>query len=51
MQNINPKMRDQADNNNTITVPGGVDANLLMNALTNPEIGELLISLAKTMKI
>ena len=33
MQNINPEMRDQADNNNTITVPGGVDANLLMNAL------------------
>ena len=35
----------------TITVPDGVDAELLMKVLWNPEMAALLTSLAKTMKV
>lgn len=35
---------------NTMTVPEGVDAELLMKVLTNPEMTALLTSLAKTLK-
>ena len=35
----------------TITVPDGVDAELLMKVLGNPEMAALLTSLAKTMKV
>ena len=35
----------------TITVPDGVDAELLMKVLENPEMAALLTSLAKTMKV
>ena len=49
--NLNPQMRSQANNNNTVAVPEGVDAELLMKVLTNPEMAALIISLAKTMKV
>ena len=48
---LNPEMRGLVENNNTIAVPAGVDANLLMKVLTNPEMAALLTSLAKTIKV
>ena len=50
-ENLNPEMRGQVESNNTIAVPEGVDAELLMKVLTNPEMAALLTSLAKTMKV
>ena len=45
-------MRSQANNSNTaVAVPEGVDAELLMKVLANPEMAALLTSLAKTMKV
>lgn len=37
--------------NYSSTVPDGVDAELLMKVLGNPEMAALLTSLAKTMKV
>lgn len=52
-ENLNPRMKgedaDQAAN--TVTVPEGVDAELLMKVLGNPEMAALLMSLAKSMKV
>lgn len=50
-ENLNPKMKAQDEGNSTITVPDGVDAELLMKVLGNPEMAALLTSLAKTMKV
>ena len=50
-KNLNPQMKEQDEGSSTITVPDGVDAELLMKILGNPEIAELLTSLAKTMKV
>ena len=50
-ENLNPEMRSQTNNSNTVAVPEGVDAELLMKVLTNPEMAALLTSLAKTMKV
>lgn len=50
-ENLNPEMRGQSESSNTIAVPDGVDANLLIKILTNPEMATLLTSLAKTMKV
>lgn len=50
-KNLNPDMHDQEEKGNTISVPEGVDAELLMKVLGNPEMAALLTSLAKTMKI
>lgn len=50
-ENLNPEMRGHVEINNTIAVPDGVDAELLMKVLTNPEMAALLISLAKSMKV
>lgn len=52
-ENLNPDMHDQnrADQNKSINVPEGVDAQLLMKVLRTPEMAALLTSLAKTMKI
>ena len=36
---------------NKITIPEGVDTELLMKVLSNPEMAALLTSLAKTMKV
>ena len=48
---LNPQMKAQDEGNSTITVPDGVDAELLMKVLGNPEMAALLTSLAKTMKV
>ena len=50
-ENLNPEMRSQANNSNTVAVPEGVDAELLIKMLMNPEMAALLTSLAKTMKV
>lgn len=52
-ENLNPDMHGQAGvvSNNSISVPGGIDAELLVKVLENPEMAALLTSLAKTMKI
>ena len=50
-ENLNPQMKNQDEGNSTITVPDGVDAELLMKVLGNPEMAALLTSLARTMKV
>ena len=52
-ENLNPDMHGQTgtEPNNSISVPGGIDAELLAKVLENPEMVALLTSLAKTMKI
>ena len=50
-ENLNPQMKEQDEGSSTITVPDGVDAELLMKVLGNPEMVALLTSLAKTMKV
>ena len=50
-ENLNPEMRSQTENNSAVGLPVGVDADLLMKVLTNPEMAALLTSLAKTMKV
>ena len=53
-KNINPYMKEQLgegkENENKVTIPEGVDANLLMKVLGNPEMAALITSLAKAMK-
>ena len=53
-ENINTDMKEQMgeskDNENKVTIPEGVDMNLLMKVLGNPEMTALLTSFAKTMK-
>ena len=53
-KNINPDMKEQRreikENENKVTIPEGVDANLLMKVLGNPEMTALITSLAKAMK-
>ena len=53
-KNINTDMKEQMgeskDNENKVTIPEEVDANLLMKVLGNPEMAALIISLAKIMK-
>ena len=44
-------MKGSEEKGNTIAVPEGVDAELLMKVLGNPEMAALLTSLAKTMKV
>ena len=50
-ENLNPQMEEQDEGSSTITVPDGVDAELLMKVLENPEMAALLNSLARTMKV
>ena len=50
-ENLNPQMKGSEESGNTIAVPDGVDAELLMKVLGNPEMAALLTSLAKTMKV
>ena len=50
-ENLNPQMKGADESSNTIAVPEGVDAELLMKVLGNPEMAALLTSLAKTMKV
>ena len=49
-ENFNPQMKEQDEGSSTITVPDGVDAELLMKVLENSEMAALLTSLVKTMK-
>ena len=49
-EKLNPQMKEAEEKVNTIAVPEGVDAELLMKVLGNPEMAALLTSLAKTMK-
>ena len=49
-ENLNPKMKEDKGDSRKIEVPDGVDAELLMKVLANPEMSALLTSLAKTMK-
>ena len=51
-KNLNPQINEQATAGKaekTLTVPEGVDAELLAKVLGNPEMAALLASLAKTM--
>ena len=48
-ENLNQQMRDDKGESKKIEVPDGVDAELLMKVLANPEMAALLTSLAKTM--
>ena len=47
-ENLNLQMKGSEEIGNTIAVPEGVDAELLMKVLGNPEMAALLTSLAKT---
>ena len=50
-ENLNPQMKEQGEGSSTITVPDGVDAELLIKVLGNPEMAALITSLAKTMEV
>ena len=50
-ENLSPNMHGQEPKSKTVSVPDGVDAELLMKVLENPEMAALLTSLAKTMKV
>ena len=47
-ENLDPQMREKEEDKSMVSVPEGVDAELLMKVLTNPEMAKLLASLAKT---
>ena len=49
-ENLTPQMTEDKGDSKKIEVPDGVDAELLMKVLANPEMAALLNSLAKTMK-
>ena len=51
-ENLNPHTKGAVDGQtaNTAAVPEGVDADLLMKVLGNPEMAALLTSLAKSLK-
>ena len=53
-KNINPDMKEQMgeikENENKVTIPEGVDANLLMKVLGNTKMAVLITSLAKAIK-
>ena len=50
-ENLNPNIHEQKGEENKITIPEGVDPELLMKVIGNPEMAALLTSLAKTMKV
>ena len=50
-ENLNPDIHEKNGEENKITIPDGVDPELLMKVLGNPEMAALLTSLAKTMKV
>lgn len=51
-ENLNPQMKGADDDQtaNTVAVPEGVHAELLMKVLGNPEMAVLLTNLAKSLK-
>lgn len=48
-KDLDPQFRKNESGENIMTVPEGVDAELLAKVLANPEMAVLLTSLAKTM--
>lgn len=50
-KDLDPKLRKNEQGENVMTVPEGVDAELLAKVLANPEMAALLTSLAKTMNV
>ena len=50
-ENLNPDIHGKNGVENKIAIPEGVDPELLMKVLGNPEMAALLTSLAKTMKV
>ena len=55
-ENLNPDIHGASgtqnnNNNNMISVQEGVDADMLMKVLENPEMAALLTSLAKSIKM
>ena len=50
-KNLNPDIHDQKEEENKFTIPEGLDPELLMKVLGNPEMAALLTSLAKSMKM
>ena len=49
-KDLDPQIRKNEEGENVMTVPEGVDAELLAKVLANPEMAALLASIAKTMK-
>ena len=50
-ENLNPQMKDDKGDCKKIEVLDGVDTELLMKVLANPEMAALLNSLARTMRV
>ena len=50
-ENLNLEMRGKEQSNKTVAVPEGVDPELLVKVLGNPEMAALLTSLAKTTNV
>ena len=48
-KNLDPQLHKEEEERKTLTVPEGVDANLLQQVLSNPEMAALLTALAKSM--
>ena len=48
-KNLDPQLHKEEEEGKTVTVPEGVDANLLQQVLSNPEMAALLTALAKSM--
>ena len=48
-ENLDPQMREKEEDKSMI--PEGVDAELLMKVLTNPEMAKLLTSLEKSISM
>ena len=49
-RNLNPTLKKNDAGETLLTVPEGIDAELLAKVLTNPEMTALLASFAKAMK-
>ena len=49
-KNLDSQLRKNDSGENIMTVPEGIDVELLAKVLANPELAALLRSLAKTMK-
>lgn len=49
-KNLDPKMLPEEQTGATLTVPAGIDADLLAKVLSNPEMAVLLTSLAKAVE-
>jgi len=47
-KNLDPQLHKEEEEGKTLTVPEGVDANLLQQVLSNPEMAALLTALAKS---